>query len=285
MKPFKKIFVEITNSCNLSCSFCHPGSRPASFMAPATFETILRRIEGHTRHLCLHVLGEPLLHPELPELLETCTRRGMRVNLTTNGTLLPRWRTVLLDSPALRQINISLHSFEEESVEVSMVDYLDSVLAFADEARHRTDLFISLRLWNLQPQGGETNDKVLERLQSFFRLPSPITAEAHPGQGITLAPRVFLSQARRFAWPHDPAPDLGERGTCRALRDHVAILVDGTLVPCCLDAEADIPLGNLLDSSFEELLASPRAVAMRQGFLQGRVLESLCRRCTYRTRF
>jgi radical SAM protein with 4Fe4S-binding SPASM domain len=284
LKKFKKIFVEITNCCNLTCSFCHQSQRPPEFITPAAFEETLLKIDGWSDHLALHLLGEPLLHPQLAQLLTLCHQQRLQVNLTTNATLLAQNRTTLLTSPALRQINLSLHSFDVASGEISC--YLDEILDFVEIARRTTPLFLSLRLWNLsQGVGNEENQLIRQRLQTFFALPAPLPATLTPGQGIKLTPQVFLSQDMEFTWPHAPAPDLGSHGSCRALRDHIGILVDGTVVPCCLDAEGDIPLGNIHQSSLAEILASPRASAMRQGFAQRQLLEPLCRRCTYRQRF
>jgi radical SAM protein with 4Fe4S-binding SPASM domain len=287
LKKFKKIYLEITNRCNLSCSFCHQSERAKGFIRVENFRAILRNIEGHTDHLALHVLGEPLLHPELGEILALCREYNFKVNLTTNGTLLPQRQELLLTSPALRQINISLHSFSEQETHPPLAAYLAGIFGFLREAA-ATDLLISLRFWNLpamETNLPSANDPILKALESFFGLPEPLATRLTPGHGITLAPKVFLSQNPRFTWPHGPAPDLGDKGTCRGLRDHVAILVDGTVVPCCLDAEADIALGNIHEQSLPEIINSPRAEAMRTGFSQRRLTEPLCRRCTFRQIF
>jgi MoaA/NifB/PqqE/SkfB family radical SAM enzyme len=274
LKKFKKIFVEITNCCNLSCSFCQRSQRPPAFITPAAFAETLQRIDGWTDYLALHLLGEPLLHPDLPVLLESCQQHGLRVNLTTNATLLTRNRATLLTSPALRQINLSLHSSESGD----SAAYLDEILDFVAEAR-ATPLLLSLRLWNLpEIAGNEANRQIRQRLEDFFALPRPLPATLTPGQGIKLAPQVFLSQELEFRWPHAPAPDLGTHGTCRALRDHIGILVDGTVVPCCLDAEGDIPLGNIMQSPLAEILATPRATRRCQGVAGQRLHEPLCPR-------
>ena len=284
LKKFKKIYLEITNRCNLSCSFCLRSERAKSFMHPEDFRAILDKIEAHTDHLALHVMGEPLLHPELGEILALCQEHTLKVNLTTNGTLLPQRQGLLLASQALRQVNISLHGLAELP-DGPRETALAGIFAFVQEAMH-TPLFISLRLWNLSAaEGNGHNQRILNRITAFFALPESLGPEPTPGHGITLTPRIFLSQNGRFTWPHGPAPDLGGTGTCRGLRDHVAILVDGTVAPCCLDGEADIPLGNIHAQSLAEICASPRAVAMRTGFSQRRLSESLCRRCTFRQSF
>jgi len=285
LKKFKKIYLEITNRCNLSCSFCHRSDRAKAFMRPEDFHAILGKIKDHTDHLALHVLGEPLLHPEFSEILALCQEHGLKVNLTTNGTLLPQRQALLLASPALRQVNISLHGLAELPDAPAQETALTGIFAFVQEAM-RTPIFLSLRLWNLAAaKKSSHNQRILARIADFFSLPEPLADQLTPGHGLTLAPKVFLSQNARFTWPHAPAPDLGDKGTCRGLRDHVAILADGTVVPCCLDAEADIPLGNIHTQSLNEICTSPRATAIRTGFSQRRLTEPLCRRCTFRQFF
>lgn len=242
-----------------------------------------------TDYLALHLLGEPLLHPELPQLLANCHTQHKQVNLTTNATLLPQMRDTLLASPALRQINLSLHSFENSEDSPALHTYLDEVFAFIREAQAKSSIYISLRLWNLQDSEtasiDQPNRQLMQRLKDFFALPMNISDSLTPGQGIRLAPRVFLSQELEFNWPHALTCDQGERGFCRGLRDHIGILVDGTVVPCCLDAEGDIPLGNIHRQPLRDILASDRARRMRDGFSRQQVVEDLCRHCTYRKRF
>jgi len=257
-------------------------------MQPSAFEEILQKISGTTDHISLHVLGEALLHPEFELFLVMSRANGLRVNLSTNGTLLAENRAMLLRQPALRQVNISLHSFERSGQESALDSYLDGVFTFIDAAVPATPLFINLRLWNLlAADTGEQfmNRLMLRRLEDYFGLPIALSEDFSTGRGITLTPQVFLSRERRFAWPHAPAPDLGAHGYCRGLHDHIAILVDGTVVPCCLDAEGDIRLGNILQSTLAAILASPRAALIREGFARQRVMEPVCRRCTYRQRF
>jgi hypothetical protein len=281
---FKKIFIEITNCCNLSCRFCQPSQRIKAFMTPDEFAQILRKISGFTEHISLHVLGEPLLHPDLGLLLDISRNCGFHVNLTTNGTLLAQRGETLLKTPP-RQVNVSLHSAEQFGSASDIDLYVDGVLDFIRAAGSPPPLFINLRLWNLRSDTPLLNERILERLVSFFELPDIITENCAPGRNVTLAPGIFLSLDQPFIWPHAPAPDLGDRGYCRGLKDHIAVLVDGTVVPCCLDAEADIPLGDLYADSLTEILAAPRTVAMEKGFSRQQIVEPLCRRCGYKERF
>ncbi|NTV12690.1 MAG: radical SAM protein [Desulfobulbaceae bacterium] len=285
---FKKIFVEITNRCNLDCPFCSAIHRPRADMRSADFALLLPQLAPFTKHLALHVLGEPLLHPELAQLLALCHDQAFQVNLTTNGTLLPRQAQLLLAASALRQVNVSLHSVNARHDGIEPMGYLAGVLQFARLAAAR-GIFVSLRIWDLpvakEQVGGRWQETVLHSLEEFFCLPFAIQDSAVPGQGIKLAEKIFLSQKELFAWPTLLGPDVGEKGTCRGLRDQVAILVDGTVVPCCLDAAANIPLGNVFQEQFGEIVAGGRASRIRKGFRERLVVEALCRRCEYRVRF
>ena len=257
-------------------------------MSPAVFAEILGKLKGHTKFISLHVLGEPLLHPDFVQLLAISHHFGFQVNLTTNGTLVGRHQTSLLTAPALRQISISLHSLAQMAQRQADL-YLEEIVSFSQEASRATSLYISLRLWNLRAGTDEEavawNDRLLERLTAAFGVPALQGVDLKAERGILMAPRVFLNPEQQFAWPHLSAPDGGGQGYCRGLRDHLAILVDGTVVPCCLDAEGVLALGNVLQQPLDALLAGPRAARMREGFVQQRLVEPLCRRCTYRLRF
>ena len=289
MENFKKIYIEVTNICNLSCSFCHLSKRPQAFMGSANFEAVLKKLHGHTRYIYLHVLGEAMLHPELKLLLEISLQHGMQVNLSSNGTLLEEKGELLLEAKALRQINISLHSFERANT-AELDDYLGGILAFVARVQEeKSSLLLNLRLWNIQEISsslvGKLDSEILRRLQEFFKLPDGFASGLAPGRSFTVAPGIFLGQERQFNWPHHASDIFSRKGTCRGLRDHVAILVDGTVVPCCLDAEADIPLGNIHQQSLGQILDGPRASRLLDGFNQQKLVESLCQRCNFRSRF
>lgn len=287
MDSFKKIYIEVTNCCNLSCSFCHQGKRPKAFMKAVEFAEVLEKIKGYTRFIYLHVLGEALLHPEFELLLEMSHRAGLQVNLSTNGTLLNRRNEALLASPAIRQINVSLHSQNSPDFP-PFSDYLNEILSFYRAARERS-IWFNLRLWDIQGErehpAGNSVGQIGRHLQAAFSLSENFVEDLAPGESHTLAPGLFLSRERQFTWPHAATAETGGRGTCRGLRDHIAILVDGTVVPCCLDGEADIALGNIHRQTLDKILGSPRACRMREGLRNQRLIEPLCRRCDYRLRF
>lgn len=288
MTLFKKIYIEITNRCNLACPFCAQNTRAAMFMAEDAFAEVVRGLQGVTRFLSLHVLGEPLLHPAFGRLLAVCAAQGMQVNLTTNGTLLGRHRQALLTAPALRQLNISLHGLAHLAPEVAQA-HLREIVDFSQEASRSTGVYVSLRLWNLGAGEGAEDDGwnawLLEQLARAFDNQALCLAALRPERGIPLVPRVFLNCEQQFAWPRLDGPELGRYGHCHGLRDHLAILVDGTVVPCCLDAAGVLALGNICTQSLTDILAAPRARRLREGFAHQWLVEPLCRRCAFRQRF
>ena len=283
MYQLKKVYLEITNVCNLRCDFCPGTRRPQGFLSPEDFSVLAQKLRPHTEYLYLHLMGEPLLHPQLPRLLDLAAGLGFQVNLTTNGTLLPQRADLLCQSPAVRKVSISLHSFEGNEGQGQLLPYLDGCIAFARQAAQACKR-CALRLWNLDgetTQGANScNDVILRRLEETFPRPWK-----EGWQGTTLAPRVYLEWGERFEWPDLNADDQGQSGFCQGLRDHVGVLWDGTVVPCCLDHEGTLALGNLFTQELSDILASPRACRMREGFACGERTEPLCRRCGYSERF
>lgn len=277
---FKRVYVEITNVCNLSCDFCPGTHRAAGFMSPEQFSLAAERLRPYTDYLYFHVMGEPLLHPALDVLLGVAAAHGFRVCLTTNGTLLAQKESILSSAAALHKLSISLHSFEGNGGgEVSA--YLDRVVPVA-ERLSRQGVLCALRLWNeggSNRRNGEIEAYLARRLgREISSFPADKLGNRKLAQGMFLEPGV------RFNWPAPDAPEQ-EVQFCHALTSQLAVLWDGTVVPCCLDGEGRMALGNLFARELSEILASPRAESIRQGFAARRPSESLCRRCGYATRF
>lgn len=290
MRNFKKIYIEITNVCNLACKFCPQTKRKAEFMNIDTFNKILDQVKPYGEYIYFHVKGEPLLHPEIDKFLDLSYEKGFKVNITTNGTLIKKVKDKLIGKPALRQINFSLHSFDGNDKSEGKDEYIDDILSFAKEAVENTNMIIALRLWNLN-KDNETNllrkrnNHIIERIEEEFKLPYKIEEKIIPGRGIKLADRVYLNQDHEFQWPDLSNEDYGDRGFCYGLKNQIAILVDGTVVPCCLDGEGIIKLGDIKQSSFTEIVEGDRAANILKGFSERKVLEELCRKCGYREKF
>lgn len=274
---FNKIYLEISNLCNLRCSFCPGTRRSPRAMTAGELASLLPRLRPWSDHLYFHLMGEPLLHPQLEEFLRLAGEAGFKVILTTNGTLLPRQQEMLLSSPGLHKVNISLHAFEANDLATPFPEYLRGCFAFGQAAQGKK--LISYRLWN---NGGldERNGEVLDCMHRFF--PGEWVTER---RGTRIGNRIYLEHGDKFDWPDLAAPDGGDNVFCYGLRDQIGILADGTVVPCCLDHEGDVALGNLFTQTLEEILDTPRARAIYDGFSRSRAAEELCRKCGYARRF
>ena len=277
MKRFNKVYLEISNLCNLRCAFCPGTRRPPHRMTEAEFSALLPKLRPFSDYLYFHLMGEPLCHPLLGRFLELAGQAGFRVILTTNGTLLPNMQDTLLSAPALHKVNISLHAFEANDLAVPFSEYLRGCFSFGKAAEGKC--IVSYRLWN---NGGADalNDQILDAMAEFF--PRPWAQER---RGPRLGQKLYLEYGDKFDWPDLTAPDNGQKVFCYGLRDQIGVLCDGTVVPCCLDHEGDIALGNLHETTLDAILETDRAKAIYEGFTHSQAAEELCRRCGYATRF
>lgn len=290
MKRFKKFYIEITSVCNLACTFCPQTKRQANFIQPEAFRHRLEQIKPYTDSIYLHLKGEPLMHPKLDELLDISGEMGFKVNITTNGTLLHKVKHKLLGKPAIRQMNFSLHSFDGHEGSTDKEGYIRGVLSFVREAMEQTQMIISLRLWNLDMDNAtnserQRNREILGAIEAEFGLDYRIEERVAPGHGTKVAERVYINQDYEFEWPALDAEEDDGRGFCYGLRNQAGILSDGTVVPCCLDGEGIINLGNINVQPFSEIINSGRAKRLVDGFSRREAVEELCRRCGYRRRF
>lgn len=259
-------------------------------MSTEVFNRILEQLKGFTKQISFHVKGEPLLHPYLDKLLDISYEKGFEVNITTNGTLIDKTKNILLNKPALRQINFSLHSFDSKKQFSQENEYIKNILDFAKDATRLSPLIISLRLWNLSTDNAlnlekKRNQHLLTYIENAFAMTSKIEEYVIAHQGIKLADRIYLNQDHTFIWPDISGSEVGKEGFCYGLSKQAAILVDGTVVPCCLDGEGIMNLGNINNTDFSDIIESKRANDIRNGFKRRHLAEELCRKCHYRSRF
>lgn len=273
---YSRVYVEITNQCNRNCSFCPGTSRQPGMMTRDAFGQVLQKLQGITQMLYFHLMGEPLTHPDLPEMIRAAKAEGFCSGITTNGTLLARRGKAMVEA-GVYKVNISIHSFEQGAVE-EYTRYIDECLDFADYAS-RNGVLVVLRLWNQGSDDGR-NDETLLRMARRF----PQPWKEGP-RGTRLQDRLYLEYGSRFRWPDLQEEDMGQQVFCYGLRDHFGILCDGTVVPCCLDHNGDIPLGSIFQQDIREILSSSRAKSMVEGFSCRRASEELCRKCGYARRF
>lgn len=273
---YNKVYVEITNICNMNCSFCHGHSRAPRRMSKDEFRLILGKLTEQTKYIYYHLMGEPLTHPELPDFIKLAGEYGYKSIVTTNGTLLEKRKDELL-AAGLHKVNISLHSFEDGDDD-SYIAYVQSLAEFAKAAAEK-GIIIVFRLWNKGFDGGK-NEVALKLLAQY------ITGDwAENTRGIRVRDKIFIEFGERFEWPDSNAEIKGDKFFCYGLKDQFGILADGTVVPCCLDSDGVISLGNIFSDDIADILSSERATAIVEGFRCGKATEDLCKRCGYAQRF
>lgn len=233
-------------------------------------------------------MGDPLVHPHLSELVQICQESSVKIFFVTNGVLMKEKQSQLLLHPAFRQVNFSLHSFHDNFPDRDPSEYLKRIFDYTDQALvHRPDLYINFRLWNLmEPRGtSDRNQDMLARISEHFQIQIDPKVDVRNRKSIHLKNRLYLHFDTEFIWPDMKLPVLGTHGTCYGLSSHFGILVDGTVVPCCLDKEGAIPLGKIQDQPLLDILDHPRSQALIEGFRQKKLVEGLCQRCQYIERF
>ena len=281
----KKIYIEITNICNLNCSFCTQTRHDKKSMSINEFCHILQQVAPLTEEICLHVTGEPLVHPDFLEILRLCEQIHVRIQLTTNGLRLHHFEKELLESTAIRQINFSLQAYIDNYADKKIESYLLPILDFIKKgSKLRPEMYFNLRLWN-QGDKSEDNTEVFKILEKYFEIYIKREVDVGGIKSKRIWNRLYLHFDSRFTWPSQEGACLGDRGRCKGLVDHIGILADGTVIPCCLDKDGVISLGNCLGEPLEDILKSDRANLMRQGFNNEWLVEMLCQRCGYIRRF
>jgi radical SAM protein with 4Fe4S-binding SPASM domain len=260
---FKKVYVEITNNCNLDCSFCIGNKREKKFIDIDSYEVLLNKLEGYTDYLYFHVMGEPLLHPKINDLINIASKK-YNINITTNGYLINR----IKNNKNIRQINISLHSFDDK-YKTTLDEYMNNIFDSVDELSKNT--YIEYRMW----VDNVNKDKIINKLEEKYNI--SIGDIDH----ITLDKNVFYQVEQEFIWPDINNSYYEEEGTCMGTRSHIGILVDGTVVPCCLDSNGSINLGNIYESSLDDILNGELYSSIKEGFLNNKKIHPMCRHCNF----
>lgn len=296
------VYIEITDVCNLNCSFCPCGKanssavslsakRPREFMNTELFKRCITEAATVAENVYFHVLGEPTLHPGFGQFLKRLEQTPLKLNLTTNGTTIARVSECILKCPAVRQVNFSTHAYAELPQDDAM-RHLQDVLDFCKMANAvRPDLYINLRLWNVgDATSNSWNETMLAKVNEAFGTNVELGQFCSRHKSFNVTGRIYLHQDSRFEWPilderRKTRDERNATGTCRALDTHVAILHDGRVVACCLDYSGQITLGNIADQSLAEILETPLARNLREGFEKHELRHPFCQNCTFCKRF
>lgn len=275
MKRFKKIYVEITNICNLNCSFCSNDKKKKREMSLNEFEIILKRIEDYTDYIYLHVKGEPLLHSNLKEILTLCKKHNIKVNITTNGILLKNRLDLLLESDIVRQVNISLQSYEQLQGD----EYIDNIL-YSTLELSKKGIYTVLRFWALEENNfSKANIYLIKKIESFFNI--SILDKIKNRNNISLGNNIYINKASLFNWPNIENNIDCKFGKCLGLKSHIGILSDGTVIPCCLDSSGIINLGNIFEKDLSKILNTYKVKNIITNFNNNKKVEKLCMHCDF----
>ena len=261
------------------------------------FRRTIEQVSPLTELVCLHLMGDPLVHPQFPEIVDICDQYDANIFLVTNGVLMPdHLRKNLFDvlmHHRFHQINFSLHGFFDSFPDKDPNNYLERIFTFTEHAmKKRPNLYLNYRLWNLDNplethhvNAKRSNIDMLEPICRQFEFNLPSQLDVRRCKSVLIKGHLYLHFDTEFTWTDINLPVLGQVGSCYGLSSHFGVLVDGTLIPCCLDKKASISLGNIREQTIVDILASPRAQKMLQGFKEKQLLESLCQRCQYTERF
>ena len=261
---FKKVYVEVTNSCNLSCDFCIKNDRKIKFINKDEFEIMLDKLKDVTKYLYFHVLGEPLMHPDINYLIDRACNVGYKVNITINGYLIDR----IKDNKNIRQLNISLHSYNTK-YNIDIDKYLSNIVKVVDNLV-KNNTIINYRLW----VDYKYNDYICKYLSKYYDVEID-------GSSKKISNNIYIDKDSSFIWPDLNNNYYNSNGRCYGLITHFGILVDGTIIPCCLDSKGIINLGNIYKDNIKDVMESDRVKDMIRGFKNNKKCEELCKHCKF----
>lgn len=264
---FKKIYIEITNACNLNCPFCIKNKRKVNYMTIDNYKHIINKIKDHTKEIYFHILGEPLLHPNVIDFIEYATKENLLVNITTNGYLINN----LKNNSNLHRLNISLHSYNE-SYKLDLDTYLNNIFNTIDKIKDKT--FISLRLW----VGNKNTEYILKYINKRYHTN---INKLENNTKTKISPNLIIDTFHEFIWPDLNNNYYNEIGKCKGLINHIGILCDGTIIPCCLDTTGVINLGNIYNEDLNTILDKEIVKEMVDNFKKGYKCQELCKHCSF----
>ena len=274
---FKKIYIEITNICNKDCLFCSKTNRKKREMLLNEFEYVLKEVKKYTDYIYLHVKGEPLMHSKFNEILSLCELYKVKVNITTNGSLIKNKKDVLSSYQCIRQLNISTHSMEN-------ISEIEDVLYSIDEIRRKNNFYVVYRYWTIPKNLDTYSNDILKKISSYYNLSQKKIKDIEENKNIKIDEYTYVNKANEFDWPLLTNSVHNEYGFCYGLKNHIAILSDGTVVPCCLDAEGKIPLGNIFEKSLFEILNNNFTLSIKKNFENNIRICDLCKHCSFITK-
>ena len=295
-RPFKPLYVKmkVFYGCNLKCEMCnHWRETREAPVSAARFEEIIREL-GELGTKKLHISGgEPMLRPQVPELVELASSLGIKVTMTTNGTLVDKVKAKRLVEGGLRGVNISIDSpLRKMHEKIRGVEGSFKVTTKAAELfnRYKHKGKLSIRINTVVSR---TNFQTLETLPELgHELGADginlIPVDDHCGEILSMrkkdialfnaeiAPKIagramelglIVSDEEAFPFGRTESEvRLGRAGRyafgyydkhpCYAPWTHSLIDFNGNVYVCCMTRERIPPIGNIKNQSFKEIWES-----------------------------
>jgi len=258
-------------------------------MSLELFDKINSEVKVVTNELAYHIVGDPLVLSNLNAYLDISLKHDLKVNITTAASNFNSNQYQTLIHKSIKQVNFSINSFNANDFKKSIDDYLSPIFEFCQFALdNKRDFFINLRIWNLDDSKSakEFNKIVFDKANTYFN--SQINSDEiykEKPKNIRVARKIFFNFDDYFSWPSLDNDFVSDTGFCYGLDSHFGILANGDVIPCCLDKDAIINLGNFNKNSLNEILNTKRVLDIQKGFKQNIIQEELCKRCSFRTRF
>ena len=259
---FKRIYVELSNICNLKCSFCSMDKRKKRTLSIEEFEYILSSIKKYTNLIYLHVKGEPLLYKNIDKVFELCKINNINIKITTNGIYLNKYIDLINKYENIKQINISLMCENKEN------DYLNRIF----ETCNKIKTTIVYRVWI----SNEESNNVINEILKHYNIRSD-------EKNIKLNNHIYLDKDIEFTWPNESTNEYKE-GICYGSRTHIAVLSNGEVVPCCLDSEGLLSFGNIFEESLDNILKKDKFIEFNNNMKKGIMLTEICKKCNFKQR-
>ncbi len=317
INPINKIYFELSNICNFRCDFC-PITLSKRKKEYLSFELLRKGIneivkERITDTVSFHLLGEPLLHPGIFDAVVYAKKHGLRVELTTNGSLLTEKNVSKIIDSDIDQITISMQTNNcdhhlARNTEIPFNEYYQKILK-AIQMMKQTSNAIEIQVSLMNTSTGK-----------YFMVDSPLAIESK-GRGFkqelsaviydiysTLDIKISYDEIHRKLLKINTDSlkiikidkqisvfiqlfaDWGNTftskkvspaiiGYCGILLKNIAVLSNGEVTICCVDYDGETSLGNLRTDSLMSLLTSEKVKTLQDGLRKWRFIHPQCQRC------
>lgn len=235
IKKLTSLIIEPTNTCNLRCTFCFVTegmNRAEGFMDFDLFKKVIDDSPG-LEHLCMHNWGEPLLHKDIFRMFDYAAQAGVRhIVMNTNGTLLTdKMIDRIVDSP-LSIIRFSIDGSPEtfQRVRGVALDKIErNILKLKEKKEARRP---GLGMGVVFTVEEDTHQDVEAYIDHWKNIVDHVRTQAK-----------LIQNPRKEICPEPFGKDYGK----------LVVLWDGTVIPCCVDYNASLKLGNAWEQPVMDL--------------------------------